>query len=59
MSTLVDYLRDGPSQLTCDEAADEIESLEKSYALLFAENAKLRQAIDAIAAIAKATGAAA
>jgi hypothetical protein len=45
MSIHIDALRDIAANHgwpVCDEAADEIEDLEKAYALLFAENAKLR-----------------
>jgi len=56
MSIHIDALRDIAANhgwSVCDEAADEIEDLEKAYALLFAENAKLRADLD------KATGSAA
>jgi len=44
MSVHIDALRDIARQgwPVCDEAADEIEDMERAYALLFAENAKLR-----------------
>lgn len=49
MSTHIDALRDIASNhgwAVCDEAADEIEDMERAYELLFAENAKLRSQID-------------
>lgn len=45
MSIIVDDLRDMPHPLG-DMAADEIESLERAYELLFKENAKLRAQAD-------------
>lgn len=47
MSLHIDALRDIARNgwPVCDEAADEIEELERAYALLFAENAKLRAQI--------------
>lgn len=45
MTTIVDMLRDlaiNQGLPVCDEAAGEIEDLEKAYGLLFKENAKLR-----------------
>lgn len=50
MSIHIDALRDIAANHgwpVCDEAADEIEDLERAYALLFAENAKLRADLDA------------
>jgi hypothetical protein len=51
MSIHIDALRDIAANhgwSVCDEAADEIEDLERAYALLFAENAKLRAQVDAL-----------
>jgi hypothetical protein len=49
MSIHVDDLRN-TCGLLGELAADEIEDMEKAYALLFAENAKLRAALDAVPA---------
>ena len=51
MSIHIDDLRDAAANKgigVCDLAADEIEDLEKAYALLFAENAKLRAALESV-----------
>ena len=57
MSIHIEALRDIAANHgwpVCDEAADEIQDLERAYALLFAENAKLRaneellEAVDAM-----------
>ncbi len=47
MSIHVDALRD-LGGLLGEEAADEIESLEKAYELLFAEHGKLRAVLEAV-----------
>lgn len=56
MSILVDDLRDSGMHPICEQAAEEIESLECAYALLFTENSKRRADTEQLRAVLREIG---